>query len=108
MISTIGQRPLGIEAAQLIALAAWLQESAGAGKVTLLATGIRSQVIALVAATLRPELFTRVIVREGMPSLRYLLEKPVTYEAAPDLFCLDLYKEFDIEAAQAKMGGSEP
>jgi hypothetical protein len=32
-----------------------------------------------------------------MHSLGYLLEKPVPYAAAPDLFCLDLYKEFDID-----------
>jgi len=32
-----------------------------------------------------------------MPSLRHLLDAPVKFESAPDLFCLDLYKEFDID-----------
>ena len=38
------------------------------------------------------------------PVLAKLLDAPVTYEAAPDLFCLDLYKEFDLDrlAALAK------
>lgn len=31
-----------------------------------------------------------------MRSLSYLLDKPVGYEGAPDLFCLDLYKDFDL------------
>jgi hypothetical protein len=29
--------------------------------------------------------------------LQHLLDAPVKFEAAPDLFCLDLYKEFDID-----------
>jgi hypothetical protein len=29
------------------------------------------------------------------------LEKPVTYAQAPELFCLDLYKEFDIDRLEA-------
>ena len=32
-----------------------------------------------------------------MRSLGYLLEKPVAYKDAPELFCLDLYKEFDVD-----------
>ena len=97
MIATIGERPLGIEAAQVVALAGWLRDTAGAGKVSLHTNGIRSQVIALVAAGLKPELFANIEVREGMASFRHLLDKPVKYETAPDLFCLDLYKEFDLD-----------
>jgi hypothetical protein len=32
-----------------------------------------------------------------MRSLTYLLDKPVSYMDAPDLFCLDLYKDFDLD-----------
>jgi hypothetical protein len=32
-----------------------------------------------------------------MTSLSYLLDTPVPYRNAPDLFCLDLYKYFDID-----------
>ena len=32
-----------------------------------------------------------------MHSLSYLLQKPVKFDEAPDLFCLDLYKDFDID-----------
>jgi len=37
-----------------------------------------------------------VIVHEGMSSLDFLLQKPVTFDEAPELFCLDLYKDFDL------------
>ena len=59
--------------------------------------GIRNQVVALIAADLAPGLFSEIAIRGGMPSLRYLLDTPVKFESAPDLFCLDLYKQFDID-----------
>jgi len=42
-----------------------------------------------------------VVVDEGMPSLNFLLEAPITFENAPDLFCLDLYKDFDLDRLAA-------
>lgn len=93
MLSTMGERALGIEAAQLIAAARWM----GAGKRRLEATGPRSQVAALVAAAAEPALFSDVAIHEGMASLRHLLDAPVAYQSAPELFCLDLYKEFDLD-----------
>jgi dienelactone hydrolase len=93
MLAAVGERPLGMEAAQLIGLARWLH----AGAVRVETNGIRSQMAAQVAAALEPSLFREVVVQNGMASLRHLLEKPVEYQAAPDLFCLDLYKDFDID-----------
>jgi hypothetical protein len=54
-------------------------------------------VVALVAAALEPSLFSEVVVRKGMPSLRYLVDKPVPFQEAADLFCLDLYKVTDVD-----------
>jgi hypothetical protein len=96
LISTVGERPLGLEAAQLIALAEWLRPQGA--KVRIETSGIRTQTVALVAAALRPGLFSEVVVRKGMRSFSHLLETPVEYHAAPDLFCLDLYKEYDLSA----------
>jgi hypothetical protein len=58
---------------------------------------LRSQLIGLVAAGLEPALFSDLVTHAGIPSLSYLLDKPVAYQDAPDLFCLDLYKDFDID-----------
>lgn len=92
-----GDRPLGIQAAQLIEIAHWIQERAGAQNVRLEAQGIRTQTIGIVAAALQPDLFSQLIVDQGMPSLGYLLQTPVTFNEAPELFCLDLYKDFDLD-----------
>ena len=36
-----------------------------------------------------------------MPSLAYLLKKPVEFHQAPELFCFDLYKHFDVDRLEA-------
>ncbi len=101
LIDSVGERTLGVETEQLIEITKWLRARAGISKVRLECRGIRSQVVALVAAALEPNLFSAVVVHEGMPSLGFLLEAPITYQEAPDLFCLDLYKYFDLDRLAA-------
>jgi dienelactone hydrolase len=97
LVATTGDRPLGIEAAQVIAAAKWLRGVSGQRPLRLETTGIRSEVIGLVAAALEPTLFSEQVSRQAMRSLGYLLDAPVAFRAAPELFCLDLYKDFDID-----------
>jgi dienelactone hydrolase len=97
LVATTGDRPLGIEAAQVIAAAKWLREVSGQRHVRLETTGIRSEVIGMVAAALEPTLFSEQVSRQAMRSLGHLLDAPVIFRAAPELFCLDLYKDFDID-----------
>jgi dienelactone hydrolase len=101
ILDGLGDRPLGMEAAQLSRIARWARERAGLSSVRLEAGGLRTQVAALVAAALDPGLFSALMVRNGMHSLSYVLELPVRFEQAPELFCLDLYKDFDIDRLEA-------
>jgi hypothetical protein len=96
LLAATGDRPLGIEAAQLIALTEQARAMSGAQSFRLETVGFRSQIIGLVAAALKPGLFGELAMHEGHTSLGYLLDGPVEYQNAPDLFCLDLYKEFDV------------
>jgi hypothetical protein len=96
LLASLGERPIGLEAAQLLAATKWMRERASARYTRVESTGIRTQVIALIASALQPMTYTELLVREGMRSFGHLLDKPVAYQEAPDLFCLDLYKEFDI------------
>ncbi len=108
VLDATGDRTIGIEAAQLIGIVRWFQATgARAPKVRLETSGIRNQVVALIASALEPELFSEVVVHEGMPGLSYLLEAPITFQEAPDLFCLDLYKEFDLDRLTAMAGPTE-
>jgi len=98
LLATSGERPLGLEAAQLIGVAKWVQRrpAAPAG-LRLETTGIRSQSIGLAAAVLEPALFAQVSVHDGMQSFGHLIDASVPYKQAPELFCLDLFKDFDLD-----------
>jgi len=97
LLAATGDRALGVESAQLIALAEWLSSQSPDRRVAVQASGIRTQLVALIAAGLRSNLFSAIEIRHGMRSLQYLLDTPVKFESAPDIFCLDLYKDFDID-----------
>jgi acetyl xylan esterase AXE1 len=97
VVVTQGERPLGIRVAQLLELARWMRERGNGSPLRIEATGIRSQAAALMAAALQPGLIAEIVVRDGMDSLRYLYDKPIKFSEAPDLFCLDLYKETDVD-----------
>jgi hypothetical protein len=101
LLAAIGDRPMGMEAAQLIAITRWLQGLSHAPRIRVETTGIRSQVVALTAGDLEPTLFAELITHGGMRSLGFLLDKPVSYDDAPDLFCLDLYKVIDVDGLVA-------
>ncbi len=101
MVDAIGDRPLGMQVAQLIRIARWAQQKANVSKVRLEVGGMRNQVVALVAASLEPGLFSEISVHDGMHSLSYVLDRPVDFDQAPELFCLDLYKDFDIDRLEA-------
>ncbi len=101
MLDAIGERPVGMEAAQLIRISRWAAQRSGTSKIRLEVAGMRNQAAALVAAALEPQLFSEVVVTDGIRSFSYVLEKPVTFMQAPELFCLDLYKDFDIDSLVA-------
>jgi dienelactone hydrolase len=105
VLDAVGDRAVGMEAARVVELAKWLQGRSGNRKIRVETRGIRSQAAALLAAALKPDLFSEVATRQGMNSFSYLLSKPVAFQDAADLFCLDLYKEFDINELEAMAQG---
>jgi dienelactone hydrolase len=116
MMNTVGERPVGLEAAQTAAVVRWLQgdtidgtstpgasraESGSATPVRVVTSGPRAETVAMVTAALAPELFSGVEARHGLASFGDVFEHPPSYEAAPELMCLDLYKEFDFNVLSA-------
>lgn len=123
MLNGLGERALGLEAAQLSAVAEWLNTGlqhgsptpgsalamkTARGPIALLTSGPRSQAVALTSAALEPQLFSVVEARHSIPSLEYVLEHPLKYGEVPELMCLDLFRDFDFDvlatlAAPAKV-----
>jgi dienelactone hydrolase len=97
LVASKGDRAIGLEVGQLIATAKSFRSRTALNKIRLETVGIRSQVVALAAAALEPDLFSEIESNDAMTSLSYLLDAPVPYRTAPDLFCLDLYKYFDLD-----------
>lgn len=106
-VAAVGDRPLGLESAQLVAVAHWAQQTFDSRPIHIELTGIRTQMAALIAAAIEPKLFSSVAVHQGMDSLDYLLQHPVKFDDAPDLFCLDLYKDFDVDRLVAVAGPTQ-
>ena len=98
LVASVGDRPLGLEAAQLLGVAHWLSANHAGKAIEVETDGIRSAVIAAAAAAIDPGAFSIITSRHAMSSFSYLLDKPVAFRSAPDLFCLDLYKYFDIDS----------
>jgi len=96
LVASLGDRPLGIEASQVAAAARWLRTARGLGPVTIMSAGPRSSLYSLVAAAIEPGAIGGVETRDAMASLKEVIEKDLTAEAAPELFCFGLLREFDI------------
>lgn len=103
LVAASGERSLGIEVAQLIGVARYFRSERH--KIRLETEGIRAQTVALAAAALEPALFSEIFSNGAMSSFSYLLDAPVQYRTAPDLFCLDLYKYFDLDRLAAMAVG---
>ena len=101
MMSAVGAPPLGLEAAQLIGITKWAEQRWHPSSVRLESSGYRMQVVSLVAGGLAPHLFKSITIYKGMHSLSYILEKPVHSNEVPDMFCLDFYKDFDLDMLKA-------
>ena len=105
IINGLGERPLGIIVGQVLEISRWLRDRAGGARVGVESAGLRHQVVALTAAALEPGLFSEVTIRDGVKSLSCLLERPVQFSQAPELFCLDFFKDFDLDRLQAMIPG---
>ena len=95
-LACVGERPLGIQASQLTAIARWVQAERKIDSVTVCAVGPRSTVIALVAAALEPNAIGGLELHGCLDSLKSIVEQNWTVDKAPELFCFGLLEAFDI------------
>ena len=96
LLATLGDRPLGIQASQIGAVASWLQRQHG-DPVRIVAAGPRTSLIALVAAALDPQPIAGVELHESLSSLKEIIEHDLTAREVPEMFCFGLLEAFDIK-----------
>lgn len=96
LVAATGERPLGVQASQLAAVARWLHDGHAGQPVTVRAIGPRSSTIAVVASALEPKAVAGVRVEGALRSLKELIERNRSVEEMPELFCFGLLEWFDV------------
>ncbi|MCZ6795085.1 MAG: acetylxylan esterase [Planctomycetota bacterium] len=96
LVSSVGDRPLGLQASQLAAVARWLGERHPEQPVTVSAVGRRASLMALVAGALEEQAIAALELRDALGSLRQVIEENLGVNEAPELFCFGLLEEFDM------------
>jgi hypothetical protein len=95
LIATVGERPLGVQAGQVAAVARWTQE-AQSHAATIVAIGPRSSLFSLVAAALEPRAVSGLELHGSLGSLKEIIERNATVDQTPEAFCFGLLEQFDI------------
>ena len=100
-IAAVGERPLGIEAAQVAAIARWARSQHCEGLQAVVSVGPRTGVIALVAAAVEEKAIDRVELHQPLGSFKELLENGTGSDHTPELFCFGLLEQFDVRQIAA-------
>jgi hypothetical protein len=106
LMAAVGERPLGVQAGQLAAVAKWARVSFG-GPVSLRAVGPRTSLIALVTAALEREASDGLELRGAMGSLKELIEENAGADERPEQFCFGLLEAFDLPQLRVLAGESD-
>jgi hypothetical protein len=96
MISTVGERPIGIQAGQILSVAAWIHQTSKPDSVLLVADGPRSSVIGLIVAALNRQLISSVEDHRSLETLKQLVLENRSFEQSPEQFCFGLLEVIDI------------
>ena len=102
MVSTVGHRPLGIQASQISAVSSWAKAS---GKpVHLHAVGPRTSLMALCAKATVRDCCDELNMTDAMFSLKEVITKDIGVNQQPELFCFGLLEHFDIPLLKQMAG----
>ena len=97
LASAAGERVVGIQVAQLVALIDWLPEK----DISITASGPVSGVVTLMAAALSERSIVQIQLYDSLTNFSQLFEQPSQYDETPSLFCFGLLKAFDIADLKA-------
>jgi hypothetical protein len=95
-VAAVGDRPLGVQASQVAAIARWTRAEHRDGLLAVVGLGPRSSTISLVAAALEVKAIDRVELHQPLGSFKEVIELNWGSDRAPELFCFGLLKAFDV------------
>jgi hypothetical protein len=97
LMASTGDRPLGIQASQLNAIASWSAAEHKGGPVSVVAVGPRMTLVALVAAGLDEKALGALELHGALGSLKEVIEKNRGVDQWPEYFCFGLLEAFDVK-----------
>jgi hypothetical protein len=102
LVSAVGDRPLGIQSSQIVAIADWAAKQFGQ-PVSLAATGERTSLIALAAAA-QSDGLALVTLNGSLKSLHQIIDRDIAVNQQPEMFTFGLLEQFDIPQLIAVAG----
>jgi Acetyl xylan esterase (AXE1) len=101
LLGTVGERPLGIQASQVAAVARW-SDARHKAPVRVVSAGSEvCGLVALISAAVEPDAIRGFDAAKSYKSLKDVLEQNVIYQQRPELFCLGLLEQFDVPQIEA-------
>ncbi len=99
LVSSVGARPIGVQADQIQAVTSWAAEQFGQPVKQHVAIGPRNSLAALIAAATgtgdeRPQ---QLILHDSLGSLREVVEKNWSVNDYPEMFCFGLLEHCDVD-----------
>lgn len=101
LLACVGERPLGVQASELAAVARWSMAEHKHDSVTVVAVGPRMSLISLVAAGLERQAIGRLELHGALGSLKEILEQNRSVDQMPEMFCFGLLEAFDVKQLSA-------
>ncbi len=99
LLSAVGDRPLGVQASQLAAVARWAKGKGG--PVTVVAVGPRLSTVALVAGALEEKAVGGLELQGAIGSLKEVIEQNRSVDQMPEMFCFGLLEAADVKQLAA-------
>ena len=101
LVAATGDRPLGIQASQLAAVARWARTEFKSAPVALESHGPRLGVAALIATALEQTAINTLHQTDALTSLQEVIRQNWSVDKYPELFCFGLLEHFDISNIQS-------
>lgn len=96
LMGTVGERPLGIQASQVLAAANWLKSERSGQPVSLASIGPRTGLLSAVTNAAAPDVFAALEQTAPLGSLKQVIEENRAYAQTPEVFAFGLLEVADI------------
>jgi hypothetical protein len=95
LVGAVGERPIGIQASQLAAIARWSKQQHPDSDLQIVSVGERMSLTGIIAACLEAQAIDRVELRGSLATLKQVVEQNYAVNEKPEFFCFGLLEAFD-------------